>query len=157
MKSGVVIKRRLDLETLVNQASHILRCLVVATSMAAWIVLSNHCILAAPSVVAKATASSQCPLHAQKQHAPQPKKGNGCGDLPCCKNLQANLTAAKAVAKPIWLGALLSFFPPVVDVAEIQVRQMSETLDTGPPGENSFVQSVLQQSILAHAPPGSLS
>jgi len=67
------------------------------------------------------------------------------------------LTAGKTIAKPIWLGALQPFFAQVIDVAEIQARQMSVILDTGPPGENSFVQSVLQRSILAHAPPLSLS
>jgi hypothetical protein len=67
------------------------------------------------------------------------------------------LTVGKTIAKPIWLGALQPFFPYVIDVAEVQARQMSVILDTGPPGENSFVQVVLRRSILAHAPPVSLS
>jgi hypothetical protein len=97
-------------------------------------------------------------MHAQKEHAPQPHKGNGCGDLPCCKNLQAMaVTPAKTVAKPVWLEVLQPFFPRIIDVAEIQPQQISAIFDTGPPGENSFVQSVLQRSILAHAPPVSLS
>lgn len=126
--------------------------------MAAWFVASNHCVLATTTVPSKANVGTQCPMHAQKQHAPQHQKGNGCGDLPCCKNLQATtLTTAKAIAKPVWLGALQPFFPHVIDAAEVQARQMSVILDTGPPGENSFVQSVLQRSILAHAPPGFLS
>jgi hypothetical protein len=126
--------------------------------MASWFLLSNHCVLATTTVPSKANVSSQCPIHAQKEHAPQPEKGNGCGDLPCCKNLQATLvTAAKAIAKPVWLGALQPFFPDVVDVAEIQPQQIPAIFDTGPPGENSFVHSVLQRSILAHAPPVSLS
>jgi hypothetical protein len=97
-------------------------------------------------------------MHSQKEHPPQPQKGNECGDLPCCKNLQATtLIPAKMVAKPVWLGALRQFFPHVIDVAEIQPQQISAIFDTGPPGENSFVQSVLQRSILAHAPPVFLS
>src|SRR5258708_35563808 len=105
--------------------------------MAGWFVLSNHCALATTTVPSKANVNSQCPMHAQKHHAPQPQKGNGCGDLPCCKNLQATtLAAAKMIAKPVWLGALQPFFPHVIDVAEIQARQMSVILDTGPPGEN---------------------
>ena len=125
--------------------------------MAAWFVLSNHCVLAAPAVPSK-NVNSQCPMHAQKEHLPQHQKGNGCADLPCCKNLQATtLTAAKMVAKPVWHGALQPFFPHVVNVTEVQPQQISAIFDTGPPGENSFVQSVLQRSILAHAPPVSLS
>src|SRR5260370_10284025 len=97
-------------------------------------------------------------MDAQKERAPQSKKGKGCGDLQCCKNLQATTsTVAKMVAKPVWLGALQPFFPRIIDVAEIQPRQISPIFDTGPPGENSFVQSVLQRSLLAHAPPVSLS
>lgn len=141
----------------VNLASKILRFFVVAASIAAWFVASNHCVLAAPTVTSRVSVSSQCPMHAQKQHVPQ-HNGNGCGDLPCCKNLQATtLTGVKAIAKPTWFGALQPFFPQLINLAEVQARQMSVIRDTGPPGENSFVQSVLQRSILAHAPPVSLS
>jgi len=142
----------------VNLDSRILRCFVVTVSIAAWFLASNHCVLAAPTVGSRTSASSQCPMHGQKQHPSQPQRGNGCGDLPCCKNLQATtLMAAKMVAKPVWLGALLPFFPHIIDVAEIQPQQISASFDTGPPGQNNFVQSVLQRSILAHAPPASLS
>jgi len=137
----------------VNLDPKILRCFVVIASIAAWLVASNHCVLAAPTVASKASVSSQCPMHAAKQHPTQPQSGNGCGDLPCCKNLQATtLTAAKMVAKPVWLGAVQRFFPHVIDVAEIQPQQISAIFDTGPPGENSFVQSVLQPGC-ASAPP----
>jgi hypothetical protein len=141
-----------------SQASQIFRPLVVATAMMAWFVLSNHCVLATTTVASEPNVSSRCPMHAQKEHAPQPHKGNGCGDLPCCKNLPATtLTAAKMVAKPGWVGAFLPFFLQMIDVAEVQPQQASAMFDTGPPGENSFVQLVLQRSILAHAPPVSLS
>jgi hypothetical protein len=131
------------------------RLLVVAVSMAAWFVASNHCLLAATPATDKAAG---CPMHAQKQHAPQPAKGNGCGDLPCCKNLQATAVAsAKAIAKPIWLGALQPFFAIPVTTIEPAERQISPILDNGPPGENTFTELVLQRSVRAHAPPVSLS
>jgi hypothetical protein len=126
--------------------------------MAAWFFASNHCALATPTAPAKASAGSQCPMHAQKEHAPQPQKENGCGDLPCCKNLQATmLSAAKTIAKPVWFGRFQPFFALIVDAARIEAQQVSVIFDTGPPGENSFVRSVLQRSILTHAPPVSLS
>jgi hypothetical protein len=131
------------------------RLLVVAVSLAAWFVAGNHCALAVASA-AEPTVGAQCPMHAQKQHMPRPKKGNGCGDLPCCKNLQATTAVtAKTIAKPVWLGTL-AFFPQVVSI-EIQPRKVSPLLDTGPPGENTFTESVLQRSIPAHAPPLFLS
>jgi len=134
------------------------RLFAVVISLAAWLLASDHCVLAAPSGIAKATMSSQCPMHAQKQRTPQRDKGDGCGDLPCCKNLQAPLAAtAKTIAKPVWLGALQQFFPHVVGVFQIQSRTIPLVLDTGPPGALSFSETVLQRSILAHAPPISLS
>lgn len=131
------------------------RLVIVALSAAAWFVASNHCVLAATPTKDKA---SGCPMHTQKQHAPQPAKGNGCGDLPCCKNLQATtIASAKAIAKPIWLGALQPFFAVPVTTIKAASLQISPILDNGPPGENSFAELVLQRSILAHAPPVSPS
>lgn len=135
-----------------------LRLLVVATSIAAWFVASNHCALATTSTAVNFATGSECPMHAHKQHVPQPEKGNGCGDFPCCKNLQATtVITAKGLAKPVWLGTLQSFFPQVISVIEIQSRKVLLLLDTGPPGENNFTHLVLQRSVLAHAPPISLS
>jgi hypothetical protein len=94
----------------------------------------------------------------QKQHAPQPEKGNGCGDLPCCKSLlTTTVVSAKTVAKPIWLGALQPFFKAPVIAIEVGAPQVSPIHETGPPGQNSFAELVLQRSIFAHAPPVSLS
>ena len=44
-----------------------------------------------------------------------------------------------------WIVAELIFTP------ETQLRPLE--LDTGPPGAGSFAETVLQRSILAHAPP----
>src|ERR1700736_1603351 len=93
----------------------IVRLLVVSLSIAAWFVASNHCVLAAKPSAAKVAG---CPMH-QKQHGPQPEKGNGCGDLPCCKSLQGTANGLlKTVAKPIWLGALQPFFKAPVMAIE---------------------------------------
>lgn len=93
-----------------------------------------------------------------QQQNPQPEKQNDCGDVPCCKILRATATAsAPLVSKPIWLGALITFFKPSIPETKTEATKFSRILDTGPPGENSFAESVLQRSILAHAPPLSLS
>jgi hypothetical protein len=145
---------------LMCRGSNNFRLLVVVTSMLAWLAASNHCVLAAkPAAVHEAASSeSECPMHAQKQHAPLPEKGNGCGDLPCCKRLQATVVSpGKAVAKPVWLGALQPFFTPAFRLVDAQSGRLSPILDTGPPGKSSFAELVLQRSLLAHAPPASLS
>jgi len=132
-----------------------LRWLVVTISMAAWFVASNHCVLAArPTVTSVGKASTGCPMHAQKQQTPTPSKGKGCGDLPCCKNLQATATtAAKTVAKPMWLGLLQPFFALSLTIVDADTPSILQILDNGPPGNKSFAELVLQRSILAHAPP----
>lgn len=141
-----------------HRLTDIFRILVVTTLIAASFVGSNHCTIAATSVAPKTAAVSECPMHAQQQHPSQPDKNQGCGDLPCCKNLQATLTLAKKlVSNPVWPGALIEFFAPVVGETSEGTAQISACLDTGPPGENSFAELVLQRSILTHAPPVLLS
>src|SRR6266446_2908815 len=81
-----------------------LRSLSATVMMLAWLVASNHCTFAAPMTgnIAKPPDGmpSDCPMH--QQHAPQPDKQNGCGDLPCCKSLQATAAPiAKLVTKPM--------------------------------------------------------
>jgi hypothetical protein len=137
------------------------RTIIVATSMLSWFASSNHCVLAASPVKTVAMGQSGmpsgCPMHAKQQRS-QPDKQNGCGDLPCCKNLQATTTAAaKLVASPVWLGALITFYMPSAAEATAAATRISCFLDTGPPGESSFAELVLQRSILAHAPPVLLS
>jgi hypothetical protein len=128
--------------------------------MLAWFGASNHCAFAAPAAAHPMKAEdgmpAGCPMH--RQHAPQPQKSSGCGDLPCCKNLQATAPAsANLVAKPVWLGALQPFFTFAIAAIEPPALRQSVILDTGPPGQNNFTESVLQRSILAHAPPVFLS
>ena len=78
--------------------------------------------------------------------------------MPCCKMLRATLAGEANVVKvasqnlvPIqdWIVAEL------ISAAETPLSPLE--LDTGPPFAGSFAESVLQRSILAHAPPVSLS
>ena len=82
---------------------------------------------------------------------------SGDEQTPCCKVLKA-VTIAKVnvganavdfVAKE-YLSAGLA-----LEISRAQTQTLG--LDTGPPGALSFSESVLQRSILAHAPPLSLS
>lgn len=101
---------------------------------------------------------SDCPMHAKQPRAPGPHNQNDCADLPCCKNVQtAALVHVRLLARPFWFAALITFFSPAPPEFCASPAQSLMLVDTGPPGENSFAELVLQRSILAHAPPGSLS
>jgi hypothetical protein len=85
-----------------------------------------------------------------------PAKKKPAAKTPCCKEVRA--VVAKSLTKVLTLmlrgtdradyGREILVRPPrvVTDVA---------SLDTGPPGSLSFAESVLQESMLAHAPPAS--
>jgi hypothetical protein len=127
----------------------ITRCAAVAITICSWIAVSNHCALAA--VATEIKAQTECPFHSgpakQKQQSSQ---------LQCCKILRAvafaqskawtrddtNFHDANFPVEPgLWLVYSLRTAAPLL-------------LDTGPPLRAfSFAELVLQQSLLAHAPP----
>ena len=75
--------------------------------------------------------------------------------IPCCQTLQAlSVSPAKSFDTnvTILVGLPLAFGVP--SVALLQTAPFaSRLLDTGPPGGKTFAESVLQRSLLAHAPP----
>jgi hypothetical protein len=123
------------------------RLITVLLSIAAWMVLSNHCALGAITLPASSgVEAGGCPMHS----APEKKKP--AAKFPCCKDLRA--VAAKAAASA--MAATIRLVGVQDYAAEIFPSPFAidvDGLDTGPPGAFSFAESVLQQSILAHAPP----
>src|SRR5438552_10206598 len=122
--------------------------------MVAWFSISNHCAVGA--LIAKSN-SVVAPMHCHGNQ-PAPSKKNSGEEMPCCKLLRATVTSdAKTVQVtskkfvPIqdWIVAEL------ISAAEPQLHRTPLELDTGPPFAGSFAESVLQRSILAHAPPAS--
>jgi len=126
------------------------KSLIVLLTIAAWFCLSNHCVLGlgmtGPVVAAE---TSGCPMHSAPAKEKKP-----AAKLPCCKDLRA--VAAKSAGKTMAATSRLArvqdyaagiFSPPP------RIAPKPEGLDTGPPGRFSFAESVLQESILAHAPP----
>ena len=80
--------------------------------------------------------------------------------MPCCKLLQATLASNVKTLQPAKLDFLGFQSWIISDIAfsrEAFSYSAIEELDTGPPFATSFAESVLQRSILAHAPPVSLS
>ena len=118
-----------------------------------WFAISNHCALGLAAVADHQAdhvsrhdcCASDLPVH------PRPTKGS---EAPCCKTLLA-ISAAPAKfyeARVVLLvsaaldgaGVGLAFAAPAISAFQFH--------DTGPPGR-TFAESVLQRSLLAHAPP----
>ena len=131
--------------------SYALRLPVVVIAAAAWFALSNHCALAGIE------HASKMPMHchgaATTDHAPS--KQDDRGGVECCKSLRATLlTSAKSVASlDEFLFAPYKYFVGVVEMPNAVEQAGFFEWDTGPPPALSFSESVLQRSILAHAPP----
>jgi hypothetical protein len=128
------------------------RCTTVLFTLAAWLVLSNHCLFGFTEAKADnpGVQADECPMHA----AAAPSKEKPAAKIPCCKEIRA--VVAKSVTKTLTLAArpfagqefaTVTFPTPPRLTAELHA------LDTGPPGLLSFAESVLQESMLAHAPP----
>ncbi len=132
----------------------IIRLAVVLTTMAAWLSISNHC---AVSALIAGTNSAVAPMHC-RGNQPAPSKKSSEEEMPCCKMLRATLASE---AKTVEVAS--ENFVPIQDWIVAELISVAETqpspleLDTGPPFAGSFAESVLQRSILAHAPPVCLS
>ena len=143
-------KEAAKLMSLVKYASKTFRYLVVAISIAAWFSISNHCVIA--GAVAAKTHAQSATSHCHG-NLPAPSKKHD-DVMPCCKGLNAleakvvtvNANTIDFVAKD-YLSALVL---PIIS----EPHKLLIACDSGPPeGVFSFSESVLQRSILAHAPP----
>jgi hypothetical protein len=125
----------------------------VFLTITAWLLLSNHCALGLSRALVEANSElGSCPMHSA------PVKGKPATNLPCCKELRA---IASHAGKNVAAGAsrlvcvrdceAAIFLMPLRPTARVLV------LDTGPPHSLSFAESILQRSILAHAPPAGLT
>jgi hypothetical protein len=124
------------------------RTFVVVISLAAWFALSNHCALGtlAPSNEPAAEMSG-CPMHSS------PAKKKPAAKIPCCKDVRA-IVAKCVTASPV-AARLIGSTDYVAEILQQPPRGAIDVpaLDTGPPGCFSFAESVLQESVLSHAPP----
>ena len=119
-----------------------------------WFGLSNHCALAGFERIAL-----KAPMHCHG--APAPTSPNAPGDkdkgggVECCKIVRATLSTP---AKTLGFADEMAFEPykylrVVLVLPELGEQNGTFEWDTGPPGADSFAESVLQRSLLAHAPP----
>jgi hypothetical protein len=126
------------------------RVAIVLVTIAAWFVASDHCALANALThpIAALSAQEHCPSHSQ------PENKHSQGKLLCCKSLVATTAPTKIFAgydTNLFVARPYLATDPLLVFAHHDAP--SAELDTGPPGVRTFAESVLQRSILAHAPP----
>jgi hypothetical protein len=128
------------------------RVVVVVATLAAWLSISNHCAVGA--LIAAQTQPAMEPMHCHgNQSAPSKTSEEG---TPCCKVLRATVIGeAKMVqvANKVLLPVPNGIVAEIIFADEGQFHRIPLELDTGPPVAASFAESVLQRSLLAHAPP----
>jgi len=144
------IQRFWRIISVVTLRSTAIRTAVGLFALFAWFSVSNHCALGAVALALVETKSqAACPFHSK---APE-KKSN---DVTCCKVLRATLaTTPKSFARDTTFQVsnihLLATESALLEIARLVLATPYH--NTGPPGKNWFTESVLQRSILAHAPP----
>ena len=133
---------------LLSAIREIVRSILTLVVIASWFSLSNHCAIALALPAQESAVqveSGGCPMHS----APAKKKP---AKAPCCKDVRAVIakcvTANSAALRPI---GSCDYVTEIVEQPTPAAHEI-ESLDTGPPGF-SFAESVLQESMLAHAPP----
>jgi hypothetical protein len=133
-------------------SARIARLVIVIITAFGWFLISNHCVLAEFTGTPKAEAA----CHRNCCGNQPPVKSKQESGVECCKTLRATLSgAAKDFAgyDSSLFALQLYFVGPVIFTNDSGPILAALELDTGPPFVNTFVESVLQRSILAHAPP----
>src|SRR6476646_7288737 len=124
------------------------RALMVVLSLAAWFALSNHCALGGVvEPTGSEPAMSGCPMHSA------PAKKNPATKTPCCKDVRAVVAKTAQAAATAVRTIRAQTFAARDFTLPVRLPVAIEFLDTGPPRSISFAESVLQVSMLAHAPP----
>jgi hypothetical protein len=134
-----------------------IRTSVALTTIVAWLLISNHCAVGA--MIAAKTRAPMTQMHCHGSQ-PSPSKKSSEEEMPCCKVLRATLAGQGKIVKVAsedFLSIQNWIVVQIVFADKAQSHCAIQELDTGPPFAGSFAESVLQRSVLAHAPPVSLS
>jgi hypothetical protein len=126
-----------------------MRSLIAAITICSWIAVCNHCAFAAVAMEID-KGQAKCPFHSKPE-----KQKDQASQVQCCKVLRAvvfsktkdwarNDGTFRDATFPVQAGAFFAGSPRAVEPL---------LLDTGPPDGFSFAELILQQSLLAHAPP----
>lgn len=134
----------------------LVRLPIVAIGFAAWLAISNHCVIGAAEGAANMPMAS---CHGTAPADQSPGKHNEKSGVECCKVLRATLLtpSSNLVGADTLSFAAHDYLVALISAADESRLTPVIEWDTGPPGADSFAESVLQRSILAHAPPVSQS
>jgi hypothetical protein len=120
----------------------------VLLTIGAWLLLSNHCALGLGETAKPDSESGGCPMHSA------PAKEKPTAHLPCCKDLRAVAPhAVKSITAAAGQVVGVRDYVAAIFLTPPRLTTQLLALDTGPPHSLSFAESILQRSILAHAPP----
>jgi hypothetical protein len=128
----------------------------VALVALSWLAVSNHCALGLAAIETHSSDAVSAQAHdccaSEVPSQPKPAKDPA---TPCCKTL---LALSVSPAKSFEASSRIFFGDPLAcSTATIATPRVAPVayrfLNTGPPGGKSFAESVLQRSLLAHAPP----
>jgi hypothetical protein len=134
--------------TVVRQARWFV-AMVMLVAVVAWLVASNHCAFATLAATSPKAAHACCHEEdAQHDHPAFPPA------MQCCDTLKASLPA-QALVPVASLHELLPAWTAVEISAPAAVEEVTVVAPaTGPPPRAAtFVETVLNRSLLAHAPP----
>lgn len=144
-------------ERSIRLVTNLLRCRAVrfpavALAVLGWLAITNHCALAAMEGPAKMPMPA---CHGSAGDHKSPAKNDHNGEVECCKVLRATLLtlSKKAAAFDHFQFVLQKYVTALLPLPAKGQLQSPLELDTGPPVAGSFAESVLQRSLLAHAPP----
>jgi hypothetical protein len=122
---------------------------IVVIAICSWVAISNHCAFAALATKTD-SVRTECPFHSKPA-----KQKEQSSQVQCCKVLRAVVLANTKS----WTRDDTNFFDANLHPAEFRFTALVHNalaplfLDTGPPDAQSFAESILQRSLLAHAPP----
>lgn len=142
---------------LVTRSRRIFQATISVVAIVTLFAITNHCALGAVMTSRSQTTTVQTHCHGDQSSPAQ--KGSD-EETPCCKLLRATITSnAKALqpANENFLGVQSWAMAEIRFTDETRLHNAVQQLGTGPPSVSSFAESVLQRSILAHAPPPFLS
>ena len=133
-----------------------LRGATVALVAVSWLAVSNHCALGLAAIETHSSDAVSAQAHdccaSEVPGQPKPAKDPA---TPCCKTLQAlSVSPVKSFEASVTISftGLLACSTPTITTPRV-VPVAYRFLNIGPPGGKTFAESVLQRSLLAHAPP----
>ena len=132
----------------------VLSTAIALVTAAAWFLAANHCVVACLTAPLAAASEGHEHCQASSDQPTDKEQPNDCDSTNCCKSLSAPASfAKKLVGYDKACFTLQDYVVGEFAFVSDQHDALISELDTGPPLPNFFVESVLQRSLLAHAPP----